>query len=215
MGDLNLIQKIIVWSIPVLLAITVHEVAHGWVARHRGDPTAMMLSRLTLNPLKHIDPIGTIMVPGLLFLFQSTFIFGWAKPVPVAWRNLKHPKRDMALVAIAGPAANLMMAILWALLVKIGFALFEYFGNSILLMIYMGWAGISINVALMILNLLPIPPLDGGRVLVGLLPHPWAGQVNRIEPFGLFIVIGLLVTGILQSILAFTHEKFLWIFGLL
>nr|VFK21322.1 MAG: Zn-dependent protease (includes SpoIVFB) [Candidatus Kentron sp. LPFa]VFK34622.1 MAG: Zn-dependent protease (includes SpoIVFB) [Candidatus Kentron sp. LPFa] len=215
MGDLNLIQKIIVWSIPVLLAITVHEVAHGWVARHRGDPTAMMLGRLTLNPLKHIDPIGTIMVPGLLFLFQSTFIFGWAKPVPVAWRNLKHPKRDMALVAIAGPAVNLMMAILWALLVKIGFALFQYFGNSILLMIYMGWAGISINVALMILNLLPIPPLDGGRVLVGLLPHPWAGQVNRIEPFGLFIVIGLLVTGILQSILAFAYEKFLWIFGLL
>nr|VFJ88082.1 MAG: Zn-dependent protease (includes SpoIVFB) [Candidatus Kentron sp. LFY]VFJ89920.1 MAG: Zn-dependent protease (includes SpoIVFB) [Candidatus Kentron sp. LFY]VFK15938.1 MAG: Zn-dependent protease (includes SpoIVFB) [Candidatus Kentron sp. LFY] len=214
MDELNLIQKIIVWSVPVLLAITVHEVAHGWTAKHRGDPTAMMLGRLTLNPLKHIDPIGTIVVPGLLLFLQASFIFGWAKPVPVTWQNLKHPKRDMALVAIAGPAANLIMAILWAILAKIGAALFQYLGDSVLLLIYMGWAGASINIALMVLNLLPIPPLDGGRVLVGLLPTPWAWHVNRIEPYGLFIVIGLLVMGILQSILIFVYEKFLWIFGL-
>nr|VFK37217.1 MAG: Zn-dependent protease (includes SpoIVFB) [Candidatus Kentron sp. SD]VFK41515.1 MAG: Zn-dependent protease (includes SpoIVFB) [Candidatus Kentron sp. SD] len=214
MDELNLIQKIIVWSVPVLLAITAHEVAHGWVAKRCGDPTAMMLGRLTLNPLKHIDPMGTIVVPGLLLFFQASFVFGWAKPVPVTWQNLKNPKRDIALVGIAGPAANLIMAILWVTLAKIGVAMFQYLGDSVLLAIYMGWAGASINIALMVLNLLPIPPLDGGRVLTSLLPLPWARHVNRIEPYGFFIVIGLLIMGILQSILIFVHEKFLWIFGL-
>nr|VFK58395.1 MAG: Zn-dependent protease (includes SpoIVFB) [Candidatus Kentron sp. TUN]VFK61764.1 MAG: Zn-dependent protease (includes SpoIVFB) [Candidatus Kentron sp. TUN]VFK67317.1 MAG: Zn-dependent protease (includes SpoIVFB) [Candidatus Kentron sp. TUN] len=215
MSELSFIQKVIVWSLPVLLAITVHEVAHGWVAKHRGDPTAMMLGRLTLNPFKHIDPIGTILIPGLLFFLQATFIFGWAKPVPVTWGNLKYPKQDMALVAIAGPAVNLIMAILWAVFVKVGFVMFQQFGDSMLLMIYMGWAGISINVALMVLNLLPIPPLDGGRVLVSLVPTSWAWRINHIEPYGFFIIIGLLIMGILQSILIFVHEKFLFIFGLL
>nr|VFJ47260.1 MAG: Zn-dependent protease (includes SpoIVFB) [Candidatus Kentron sp. FW]VFJ49240.1 MAG: Zn-dependent protease (includes SpoIVFB) [Candidatus Kentron sp. FW] len=215
MDELNLIQKIIVWTPPVLLAITVHEVAHGWVAKHRGDPSAMMLGRLTLNPFKHIDPVGTILIPGLLLFLQATFIFGWAKPVPVTWQNLKRPRQDMASVAIAGPVANLIMAILWAIFAKTGLVLFQYFGNSILLMIYMGFAGISINVALMVLNLLPIPPLDGGRVLVSLLPASWAWRINRIEPYGFFIVIGLLVMGILQTILIFAYEKFLWMSGLL
>nr|VFJ65334.1 MAG: Zn-dependent protease (includes SpoIVFB) [Candidatus Kentron sp. FW] len=215
MDELNLIQKIIVWAPPVLLAITVHEVAHGWVAKHRGDPTAMMLGRLTLNPFKHIDPVGTILIPGLLLFLQATFIFGWAKPVPVTWQNLKRPKQDMASVAIAGPAANLIMAISWAIFAKTGLVLFQYFGDSILLMIYMGFAGTSINVALMVLNLLPIPPLDGGRVLVSLLPASWAWRINRIEPYGFFIVIGLLVAGILQTILIFAYENFLWISGLL
>jgi len=215
MDELNLIQKIIVWSPPVLLAITVHEVAHGWVAKQRGDLTAMMMGRLTLNPLKHVDPVGTIIIPGLLFFLQAAFIFGWAKPVPVTWQNLRRPRQDMALVAIAGPAANLMMAILWAVLVKIGLVMLGYFGNPILPMIYMGFVGISINLALMALNLLPIPPLDGGRVLVGLLPTPWAWYVSRIEPIGFFIVIGLLVMGVLQSILVVVHENFLWLFGLL
>nr|VFK31112.1 MAG: Zn-dependent protease (includes SpoIVFB) [Candidatus Kentron sp. MB]VFK34561.1 MAG: Zn-dependent protease (includes SpoIVFB) [Candidatus Kentron sp. MB]VFK76879.1 MAG: Zn-dependent protease (includes SpoIVFB) [Candidatus Kentron sp. MB] len=212
MGELNLIQKIIVWTPPVLFAITVHEVAHGWVAKRCGDPTAMMLGRLTLNPLKHIDPIGTIIIPGILLFLQTGFVFGWAKPVPVTWQNLKYPKQDMILVAIAGPAANLLMAILWALLAKIGLAMLGQFGNSILPMVYMGFAGVSINLALMVLNLLPIPPLDGGRVLVGLLPIRLARWVNRIEPIGLFILIALLMTGIFQSLFIFVHEGFLRLF---
>nr|VFJ88041.1 MAG: Zn-dependent protease (includes SpoIVFB) [Candidatus Kentron sp. H]VFJ90010.1 MAG: Zn-dependent protease (includes SpoIVFB) [Candidatus Kentron sp. H]VFJ96385.1 MAG: Zn-dependent protease (includes SpoIVFB) [Candidatus Kentron sp. H] len=214
MAELNLIQKIIVWVFPVLFAITVHEVAHGWVAKRLGDPTAMMLGRLTLNPLKHVDPIGTIVIPGLLLFFQAPFLFGWAKPVPVDYRNLRRPKQDMALVALAGPAANLIMAILWAVLVKMLVAMPQYVGEWMVLMIYMGFAGISINVALMVLNLVPIPPLDGGRILVGLLPGPWARHVDRIEPYGLFIVIGLLLLGILQSLLVFSQTMFFSVLGL-
>ncbi|MBT8420540.1 MAG: site-2 protease family protein [Gammaproteobacteria bacterium] len=214
MTELNLIQKLIVWVPPVLFAITVHEVAHGWVAKRLGDPTAMMLGRLTLNPLKHVDPVGTLFMPGLLLFMGAPFLFGWAKPVPVTFQNLRRPKQDMALVAIAGPAANLIMAILWSVLLKITLAMPEIAGEQIQLMAYMGFAGISINVALMVLNLLPIPPLDGGRILVSLLPGPWSWHVSRMEPFGFFIVIGLLMFGILQSILFSAQTIFFSILGL-
>ena len=197
MLDLSLVQKIAIWIVPVLLAITVHEVSHGWVASLLGDKTAFMLGRLTLNPLKHVDPVGTILIPGMLLLLQTGFIFGYAKPVPVTWQNLRNPKRDMALVAVAGPASNLLMAIVWALLIRVGLLL----GDQGLALIYMGVAGISINTILMVLNLLPLPPLDGGRVLTGLLPGPWAYRLSRIEPYGFFILIALLVTGLLGLIL--------------
>ena len=197
MLDLSLVQKITIWVVPVILGITVHEVAHGWIARKLGDNTAFMLGRLTLNPVKHIDPLGTIFIPGVLLLLQAGFIFGYAKPVPINWKNLHHPKRDMALVAAAGPVANLLMAIGWALLLRLGMVL----GDNGLALVYMGVAGISINGILMILNLLPLPPLDGGRVLTGLLPGPMAYQFSRIEPYGFFILIGLLVTGVLGAVL--------------
>lgn len=200
MEELTTVQRVVVWALPVLFAITVHEVAHGWVARKLGDPTAMMLGRLTLNPLKHIDPIGTVVVPIVLMLMGG-FIFGWAKPVPVTWENLKNPKRDMALVAIAGPLSNLVMAILWALVMKLGFLLGSNFATLAWPLIYMGGAGIAINAILMLLNLLPIPPLDGGRVLAGLLPGPWSWQLSRIEPYGLMIMVALLATGMLGKIL--------------
>ena len=197
MPDLSLVQKISIWVVPVLLGITVHEVAHGWIARKLGDNTAFMLGRLTLNPLKHVDPMGTILIPGMLLLLQTGFIFGYAKPVPINWKNLRQPKRDMALVAVAGPIANLLMAIGWALLLRLGVLL----GDNGLALVYMGVAGITINAILMVLNLLPLPPLDGGRVLTGLLPGPMAYKFSRIEPYGFFILIGLLVTGVLGMIL--------------
>jgi Zn-dependent protease len=197
MPDLSLVQKISIWVVPVLLGITVHEVAHGWIARKLGDNTAFMLGRLTLNPLKHVDPVGTILIPGMLLLLQAGFIFGYAKPVPINWKNLRQPKRDMALVAVAGPIANLLMAVGWALLLRLGVSL----GDNGLALVYMGVAGITINAILMILNLLPLPPLDGGRVLTGLLPGPMAYKFSRIEPYGFFILIGLLVTGVLGMIL--------------
>jgi len=197
MPDLDIIQRIAIWVVPVLLGITVHEVAHGWIARKLGDNTAFMLGRLTLNPLKHVDPVGTILIPGMLLLLQTGFIFGYAKPVPINWKNLRQPKRDMALVAVAGPIANLLMAIGWALLLRLGVLL----GDNGLALVYMGVAGITINAILMVLNLLPLPPLDGGRVLTGLLPGPMAYKFSRIEPYGFFILIGLLVTGVLGMIL--------------
>ena len=200
MDDLSLVQRIAVWTLPVVFAITVHEVAHGWVARRFGDSTAYMLGRLTLNPVKHVDPIGTLLVPGLL-LMMGGFIFGWAKPVPVAWENLRNPKRDMAIVALAGPVANLLMAILWALLMKVGLLLGGQLDMLSRPLVYMGAAGISINVMLMVLNLLPLPPLDGGRVMAGLLPDQLAQAYNRIEPFGFFILLGLLISGVLGYIM--------------
>ena len=201
MNDLSLMQRIAVWALPVLFAITVHEVAHGWMARRLGDPTAMMLGRLTLNPIKHIDPVGTLLVPAVLLMLGG-FMFGWAKPVPVTWQNLRHPKRDMALVAVAGPLANLVMAMLWALVMKLGLFIGSESAWVAQPMVYMGAAGISINIALMVLNLLPIPPLDGGRVLAGLLPGPMSWQLSRIEPYGFIILLALLMTNVLGAVMA-------------
>lgn len=196
-----MVQKVAVWALPILFAITVHEVAHGWVAKRLGDPTAMMLGRLTLNPMKHVDPIGTFLVPFALMLMHLP-IFGWAKPVPVTWENLRHPKRDMALVAAAGPVANLLMALMWAGLMRIGLEIgsgeMAWLGRPLA---YMGFAGIEINIVLMVLNLLPLPPLDGGRVLAGVLPGPLSWKLSRIEPYGFFILLGLLWTGLLSYVL--------------
>ena len=211
MEELTTVQRVVVWALPVLFAITVHEVAHGWVARKLGDPTAMMLGRLTLNPLKHIDPIGTVVVP-IVLLLMGGFIFGWAKPVPVTWENLKNPKRDMALVAIAGPLSNLIMAVMWALIMKVGFMLGGNLDALAWPLIYMGGAGIAINAILMLLNLLPVPPLDGGRVLAGVLPGPLAWKLNRLEPYGLIIIVALLATGLLGQILG---PPMLWFEGLM
>jgi Zn-dependent protease len=198
--ELNVMQRIAIWVLPVLFAITVHEVAHGWMARRLGDPTAMMLGRLTLNPVKHIDPIGTVLLPGLL-LWLGGFVFGWAKPVPVTWQNLRSPKRDMAWVALAGPTANLLMGLGWALIAKVGLLLVPLSEAAGLPMVLMGVAGIFINTILMVLNLLPLPPLDGGRVLTGMLPGPMAARFARIEPFGLVILVVLLFSGILGKVL--------------
>ncbi len=200
MFEFSLVQKIIIWAIPVLFAITVHEVAHGWVALKLGDRTAQMLGRLTLNPFKHIDPIGTVLVPGLLLLLGG-FVFGWAKPVPVSYQNLHQPKRDMAWVAAAGPAANFIMAIIWAIVAKLGLMLIHADITMGQPMMFMGVAGVLINTMLMMLNLLPIPPLDGSRVLSSWLPGPMAYKFSRIEPYGFFILLGLLYFGILNLIL--------------
>lgn len=193
-GDFSLGQKIILWVIPLLFAITVHETAHGWVASKCGDPTAKLLGRLTLNPLNHIDPIGTIIVPAILF-FLGGFIFGWAKPVPITWQNLKNPRRDMALVAAAGPIANLAMAFLWVGIAKIAMG----FNNAPI--IYMAETGVMINLVLMLLNLIPIPPLDGSRVVASFLSPAMAYQFNKLEVYGFLILVLLLASGILARIL--------------
>lgn len=200
MDELNAIQRIAVWALPVLFAITVHEVAHGWVALRCGDRTAQMMGRLTLNPIKHIDPIGTLLVPGILLLVGG-FIFGWAKPVPVTWENLRHPKRDVGLVAIAGPLSNLIMALLWAAVLYFATAVSQDPNSFIYPLILMGVAGVSINVVLMVLNLLPLLPLDGGRVLVSLLPGPMAYKFSRLEPWGFPILIILMISGALTTLL--------------
>jgi Zn-dependent protease len=189
----GIIQAITVYAIPVLLAITLHEAAHGYVARMFGDSTAYMLGRVTLNPLKHIDPVGTIIVP-LAMLFASGFLFGWAKPVPVNFSNLRHPKRDMIWVAAAGPGSNLLMAIGWVVLARIATAA----GTTEAFVFEVARAGVNVNLTLMALNLLPLPPLDGGRILVGLLPRQFAAPLARIEPYGFFILIALLVTNTLR-----------------
>jgi Zn-dependent protease len=200
MQQLNLIQQVAVWALPVLFAITVHEVAHGWVARQLGDPTAMMMGRLTLNPLKHIDPIGTVLVP-LILIVAGGVIFGWAKPVPITAENLRHPKRDMALVAAAGPVSNLVMAFIWALIMKLALILPDGLMDLALPLTYMGGAGITINVLLMVLNLLPVPPLDGSRVVAGFLPDPLAWKFSRIEHYGLIILLLLMVSGLLGKVI--------------
>lgn len=201
MNELTLMQRIVVWILPVIFAITVHEVAHGWVARKFGDNTAYQLGRLTLNPLKHIDWLGTVILPGLLLLSGTGFVFGWAKPVPVDARNFKKPLKDMAWVALAGPGANLLMAIGWALLIRLGIAIGVEAVS--LPLIYTGIAGISINLVLGLVNLLPIPPLDGSRIVSGFLPHNWAWQYNRLERYGFIILLLLLYTRVLNVILEY------------
>jgi Zn-dependent protease len=195
-----MVQEILIYAIPILFAITVHEVAHGWVASKLGDQTAKMLGRLTLNPIKHIDPIGTILVPLLLKVFGG-FIFGWAKPVPVDWRNLRRPKRDMAWVAIAGPFSNLVMAILWAALIKLILVTGERATGPMAALMEMSKIGVQVNAFLMILNLVPIPPLDGSRVLTAVLPPVWAYRYGQLERIGLLIVLLLLATGLLVKVL--------------
>jgi len=201
MSLLNILQNILIYTIPILFAITVHEVAHGWVANKLGDPTANLLGRLTLNPIRHIDPIGTILIPGLLF-FTTGFIFGWAKPVPIVWRNLRSPRRDVALVASAGPIANLMMAVLWGLISKLGGMLYAgtAMGMSVA-MVEMGKIGMQINLVLMVLNLIPIPPLDGSRVVASFLRGSLAYYYARIEPFGLVILLLLLSLQMLNAMI--------------
>ncbi|KJV06258.1 site-2 protease family protein [Methylocucumis oryzae] len=199
MNDLTLVQRIVVWILPVVFAITVHEVAHGWTARKFGDNTAYMLGRLTLNPLKHIDLFGTILLPGMLLLTGTGFIFGWAKPVPVDARNFKKPLHDMAFVAAAGPVSNLLMALGWALLARLGVVIgVEAISTPL---IYTGIAGISINLVLALINLLPIPPLDGSRMLTGLLPPRLAWQYNRLEPYGFYILLAMLYFRVLNVLL--------------
>ncbi len=193
--NLNIVQKIAIWAIPVIFAITLHEVAHGLVALRFGDPTAKMLGRLTVNPIRHIDPIGTVIVPLIMLLLPGGFIFGWAKPVPIGVRNFKNPRRDMAIVAAAGPLSNLVMAIFWALVIRLGFALDPFLPALGKPLALAGVAGVFINALLMIFNLIPLPPLDGGRVAAGLMPRRWANIYERIEPFGFWIVIGLFFIG--------------------
>lgn len=196
--ELTLIQQIAVYALPVIFAITLHEAAHGYAAKHFGDTTAYMLGRISVNPLRHIDPIGTVLVP-LATLALGGILFGWAKPVPVNFSHLRRPKRDMLWVAAAGPAANLGMALFWALVMKIGLSLPE--SSLALPMALMGKAGITINAVLMVLNLLPLLPLDGGRIAVSLLPSPLAYSYARLEPYGMIILVVLLFSGALNIIL--------------
>lgn len=195
--ELNIIQKICAYALPIIFAITVHEAAHGYAARYFGDMTAHYLKRITLNPFKHIDLMGTILLPALTVMLGG-ILFGWAKPVPVNFSNLRNPKKDMMWVALAGPASNLIMAIFWTIiLVQIN--LFPE--QAELFLRVMCLAGIQINIILMVLNMLPLPPLDGGRVAVSLLPYPWSGYLAGLERYGLIILIFLLFSGVLGKIL--------------
>lgn len=201
----SLVQTIAIYAIPVIFAITLHEAAHGYVARHFGDTTAWRLGRISLNPVRHIDLVGTIIVPLVILVTSKLFggagiLFGWAKPVPVDFSALKQPKRDMLWVAAAGPGANLFMALIWALLLKIAVELPQNFFS--LPMSKMAVAGINVNIVLMMLNLLPIPPLDGGRIAVSLLPLRLAVPYSRLEPWGFPILLVLLFTGMLSVILS-------------
>lgn len=195
--ELSLIQKIIIYALPVIFAITVHEAAHGYAAKYFGDMTAHNAGRITLNPLKHIDPFGTILLPALTIMLGG-ILFGWAKPVPVNFARLRNPKKDMLWVAAAGPASNFVMAIFWALVMKFSLNMPEAFAVPLALM---AKAGIGINIVLMVLNLLPLPPLDGGRIAVSLLPYKFARPFAQIERYGFYILIALLFTGILGKIL--------------
>ena len=193
----NIIQTIAIYALPVLFAITVHEAAHGYVARHYGDPTAALLGRVTLNPVKHIDPIGTIAMP--LFLYVATsgaFLFGYAKPVPVNFGRLKNPRRDMIRVALAGPGANLVQALGWGALLYLlrGAGVEERF------FLEMCRAGVLVNVVMFVFNLFPLPPLDGGRVVAGLLPPRLAIPYSRVEPWGFFIVMALVLAGVVSQL---------------
>jgi len=204
------IQNIAIWAVPVLVAIVFHEVAHGYVANYLGDPTAARMGRLTLNPIAHIDPFGTVLLPLLLIVVNSPFVFGYAKPVPVNFHNLKRPKRDMIWVALAGPLTNLALAFASAMILKLFLAYDEppasELGSSLWFAIlaplaHMAKVGVAMNVVLAVFNLIPIPPLDGGRVLVGLLPEPSSSTIARVEPFGFLIVIVLLMTDLLDRVM--------------
>jgi len=198
--ELSTIQLITIAIIPLLFAIVVHEVAHGWVARQLGDDTAYLMGRLTLNPLKHIDPIGTILVP-LILILTVGFAFGWAKPVPVNFNNLRNRRRDTALVAVAGPFANLLMAIAWALIAKLASLLPDSIAMLTSPLILMSMFGITINAILMVFNLIPIPPTDGGRIATSLLPPRLGYQLSRVEPYGFFIILALLLSGVIWKLL--------------
>ena len=208
MDTSQLIQTVLIYALPVLFSITVHEAAHGYAARYFGDHTASMLGRITLNPLKHIDPVGTILMPLLLYFATSgAFLFGYAKPVPVNFGNLRHPKRDMIWVALAGPLSNLLQALLWLALfiVLLGLNIDERF------FVEMARAGVLVNLVMWAFNLFPLPPLDGGRILVGLLPYRMAYPISRVEPYGFFIVMALVISGIvgsywLRPLMQISHE---------
>ncbi len=203
--DLDIIvQGIAIYALPVIFAITLHEAAHGYVAKHFGDFTAYNQGRISLNPSKHIDPVGTILVPITLFFISKItvgagFLFGWAKPVPVNFANLRRPKQDMLWVAAAGPGANLLMAIFWAVVIKVAMTISP--GDFTKPILLMGIAGIEINIILMVLNLLPLPPLDGGRIAVSLLPHRLAYHFAKIEPYGFMILLALLISGLLGALI--------------
>jgi Zn-dependent protease len=193
----HLIQTITLYAIPVLLAITLHEAAHGYAAKHFGDNTAYMLGRVTLNPLPHIDPVGTILMPLMLYLATSgAFLFGYAKPVPVRFGNLRNPKRDMIWVALAGPGSNFFQALVWGALLYI----FKGMGVVEPFLIEMAQGGVLVNVVMCVFNLFPLPPLDGGRILVGLLPYRQAMLVSRVEPWGFFIVMALVLAGVVSNL---------------
>lgn len=193
----SLVQTIAIYALPVLFAITVHEAAHGYAARHFGDLTAHSQGRITLNPMPHIDPVGTILMPLVLYFATSgAFLFGYAKPVPVNFGNLRHPKRDMVWVALAGPASNFFQALAWALI----FVLLMTLGIRERFFLEMANAGIKVNLVMWAFNLFPLPPLDGGRILVGLLPWRQASLVARIEPWGFFIVMALVIAGVVSSL---------------
>jgi Zn-dependent protease len=196
----NTLQFISVAAIPMLFAITVHEAAHGWMAGRFGDRTAELLGRVTLNPVKHIDPVGTIIVP-IMMMIMSGFVFGWAKPVPVNGRNLRNPKRDMVPVAFAGPGANLLMALIWALIFHLVSSVSPALGGSARFFLQMAQIGVFFNFLLMIFNLLPILPLDGGRALRGLVPESIGRRLDALERYGLIIVVGLLVLGLLSPVI--------------
>lgn len=209
--DINdIIYKIAAGIIPVLFAITLHEVAHGWVANKLGDGTAKMLGRLTVNPLKHIDPIGTVALPLGLYVFTG-FIFGWAKPVPVNTNNLQSPRKDMAIVAIAGPVSNIIMALFWVIVMKFANTLVAD-PNIAKFVMDMAYIGILINLILFIFNLFPIPPLDGSKVLAGFVPRTFSNLMDKIEPYGFFILIGLVYFGILGAIITPIINFFLKLF---
>ena len=201
--ELSVIQVIAIYALPVVFAITLHEAAHGYVAKYFGDLTAYSQGRVSLNPIRHIDPFGTVILPLMLAAIAKFigggFIFGWAKPVPVNFGNLRHPKRDMLWVAAAGSAANLVMAIFWVLMVKLSYT--DIAGELSLPLALMGAAGVMVNAIFMVLNLLPIPPLDGGRIMVSLLPHRLAYPFSRIEPYGFIIILVLLFTKVLDYVM--------------
>ncbi|MCK5308539.1 MAG: site-2 protease family protein [Zetaproteobacteria bacterium] len=196
-----IVRSVSIWALPVVLAVVLHEVAHGWVADRLGDNTARFMGRLTLNPIKHIDPFGTILIPLMLIIAGSPFLFGYAKPVPVDFRKLRNPKRDMVWVALAGPLTNLLLALASTLLLALAVNMPQsmiWMAEPLALMCQ---ASIIINLVLFIFNLLPLPPLDGGRVAVGLLPAPMAYQLARLEPYGFLIIVGLLLLGVLQVVI--------------